>query len=253
MDPFDEFEFKPLTEGLGFHKKKSETAPEKSEAKSKRPESLLRDKGFSLLEEEVTNNTLSQPLPRKSRHKIENFEEPSTSTTAVDDILKNLQKNRHFDMENTTAALKNTKTTEEYKPTNWSFSATFLDGMLILASSLLCMIIMLTVTRVDLVANLKNPDEAGMIYMATLALIMAVTFIYMVVNRAFLGCTPGEWAFDQRIGKPEQMTTLSYVPRLAARTLLVMITGYIVLPIVSLFTGKDAAGSITGVTLHKKA
>ena len=29
MDPFEEFEFKPLTEGLGFHKKKAAT-PEKA-------------------------------------------------------------------------------------------------------------------------------------------------------------------------------------------------------------------------------
>ena len=33
MDPFDEFEFKPLTEGLGFHKKAEQL---KSDVKSTR-------------------------------------------------------------------------------------------------------------------------------------------------------------------------------------------------------------------------
>ncbi len=253
MDPFDEFEFKPLTEGLGFHKKKSENKTDKSEAKNKRSsEPFLRDKGFSLLDEETTSSTLTPTLPRKTRHKIENFEEPKSAPTAVDDILKNLQKNRHFDIENTTASLKNTKTTEEFKPATWNFSSTFLDSMLVLAASLLCMIILLMITHVDLVANLTNPDEGGMIYLATTALFFTVTFIYMLINRAFLGCTPGEWAFDQRIGKPEEMHDVTYTLRVAARTLLVMFTGFIIFPIASLITGKDIAGSITGATLYKK-
>ena len=76
MDPFDEFEFKPLTEGLGFHKKKSENKADKLEAKNKRStEPFLRDKGFSLLDEETTSSSLTPTLPRKTRHKIENFEE----------------------------------------------------------------------------------------------------------------------------------------------------------------------------------
>lgn len=248
MDPFDEFEFKPLTEGLGFHKKSSENIRTFEPAK--------RDKGLSLLDEVTAPNSLTLPLPRKSRHKIENFnggfEEPTTASTAVDDILKNLQKNRHFDIENTTASLKNPKTTEEFKPAIWNFSSTFLDSMLVLAASLLCMIILLMITHVDLVANLTKPDDGGMIYLATAGLFFTVTFIYMLINRVFLGCTPGEWAFDQRIGKPEQLTQVSYTFRVAARTLLVMFTGFIILPIASLITGKDIAGIITGASLFKK-
>lgn len=244
MDPFEEFEFKPLTEGLGFHKK--------SESKPKRSEQLVRDNGFSLLEEETTSSTLTPTLPRKSRHKIENFKETISAPSAVDDILKNLQKNRHFDIENAEATLRNAKMAEEYKPTGWNLSSSFLDGMLILASSLLCMIILLTITQVDLIANLTHPDESGMIYIATASLFFTVTFIYMVINRAFLGCTPGEWAFDQRIGKPEEMQNVSYTLRVAARTLLVIFTGFIVFPLISLLTGKDVVGTITGATLYKK-
>ena len=247
MDPFDEFEFKPLTEGLGFHKKKST-----EQASQGHSEPLLKDQGLSLLEEE-TVDALRPPLPRKNRTSLEiKNETPSAQPTAVDEILKTLQKNKRFEFDGAKESLKNARAKEEYKPTTWNFSSTFLDTMLVIAASLLCMIILLVITRVDLVANLTHPDSEGLLYTSTACLFFGVTFIYMLVNRAFLGCTPGEWAFDQRIGRPEDMQKISYNFRVAARTLLVMATGFIVFPILSAIFNKDVAGNLTGASLYKK-
>ena len=250
MDPFDEFEFKPLTDGLGFHKKKTEAAAPSASttATAKIPNSSRR----ASFEEEAIESLLP-PLPRKgAATEMPSIQENSSNST-VDEILKTLRQNQRFDFDNTKKTTKKTAAAvEEYLPTNWNFSSTFLDTMLIVASSLLCMIILLVITKADLITNLTHPDDSGMIYVATLTLFAGVTFIYMLVNRVFVGATPGEWAFDQRIGKPEEMNSPFYALKIAARCLLVMCTGFIVMPIISLIMGRDIAGQITGAALFRK-
>jgi len=259
MDPFDEFEFKPLTDGLGFHKKKTpkqnnlETPTEIPSAKP----ALIKDHGLNLIEESSVD-PLRPPLPRKAKIAGPDLTEvggaPSQAPTAVDEILKTLQKSRNFELEKKTAKTKITApAVEEYKPTTWSASAAVLDAMLVIAASLLCMIILLVITRVDLIGNLSRPDSEGMIYLATLALFATVSFIYLVVNRVFVGHTPGEWAFDQRLGKPTELNTAMYTVKVLARSVLVIATGFIVLPLISALLGRDISGEITGARLYKKA
>ncbi|MEN0057679.1 MAG: RDD family protein [Bdellovibrio sp.] len=254
MDPFEEFEFKPLTDGLGFHKKKASPSTATTAA-----DPILKNQGLELIEEPGAD-PLRPPLPRKSRGTATIPSAPSDLTevggdgsAAVDAILKTLQKNRRLDFENSKQKISTPTAREEYKKSTWSFSAAFLDGMLVIASGLLCMIILLVVTKVDLVRNLSQPDEQGMIYLATLALFASVIFIYLTVNRLYLGCTPGEWAFDQRIGKPEEMNRTSYALRVVARSLLVLVTGVITLPLLSTIFGRDLVGNWTGTQLYKKA
>ncbi|WP_413290083.1 RDD family protein [Bdellovibrio sp. HCB337] len=258
MDPFEEFEFKPLTEGLGFHKKKAsnpKTTDLDSSFEVTKPGLSLNQTGLSLLEDEAVD-PLRPPLPRKSQTPaIE--PEASPSSSAVDEILKTLQKNRRLDFENKSAAKAATKPVaapkvEEYKADVWNVSSALLDSMLVIAASLLCMIIVLMVTKADLIANLSNPDESGMIYLSTFALLASVSLIYLLVNRMFLGSTPGEWAFEQRIGQPEEINTAMYSVRVLARSLVVIATGFIVLPILSALLNRDLAGEITGARLVKK-
>lgn len=261
MDPFEEFEFKPLTDGLGFHKKKSATSTqENTKSDSTFANHLIKDQGLSLIDE-VSPDPLRPPLPRKSNipqmPSTDGLTEiggnGSVGSTAVDEILKTLQKNRHLEFEKSKQKISQTTAKEEYKKTVWSFSAATLDGMLIIAASLLCMIILLVITKADLIGNLSNPDAQGMIYLSTLSLFAGVSFIYLTLNRIYIGCTPGEWAFDQRIGKPEELNKASYSLKVVARSLLVIFTGFIVFPILSIIFGKDLAGSITGAQLYKKA
>jgi len=257
MDPFEEFEFKPLTEGLGFHKKKAaaqKTADLDSSFEVTKPGKSLNQTGLSLIEEEAVD-PLRPPLPRRSATPSMPMEpETSPSSSAVDEILKTLQKNRRLDFENKSAA-KNKQPApkvDEYRPDVWNFSSALLDGMLVIAASLLCMIVVLMITKADLIANLANPDESGMIYLATFSLLASVSFIYLLVNRMFLGSTPGEWAFEQRIGQPDEMTTAMYSVRVLARSALVIATGFVILPILSMILNRDIAGEITGADLLKK-
>lgn len=263
MDPFEEFEFKPLTDGLGFHKKKATAAAADKHADTFTSQKFIKGQGLELIEESSLDHSIDpmrSPLPRKKVNTP-----PSTSggltevggdgstSAAVDEILKTLQKNRRFDFNEKPAKNKIAATTkEEFKATTWSFSAALLDSMLVIAASLLCMIILLVITKVDLIGNLTHPDEMGMIYIATAAMFATVAFIYLIVNRIFMGCTPGEWAFDQRVGKPEELNSGLYGLKIVMRSALVILTGFILFPMASALTGIDFAGSITGAKLFKK-
>ncbi len=256
MDPFEEFEFKPLTEGLGFHKKK--TSAQKAvdfdlSLEVSKPVQSLNNAGLALLEENVAD-PLRSPLPRKPTTPAAVEPKTSSSSSAVDEILKTLQKNRRLDFQNksTGKITAQAPKVSEYAEDVWNLSSAFLDGMLVIAASILCMIIVLIVTKADLIANLSNPDKGGMIYLSTSALLTSVSFIYLLVNRMFVGSTPGEWAFEQRIGQPEDMTSAMYSLKVLARCALVIATGFIVLPVLSVLFKKDIAGEITGAPLLKK-
>lgn len=256
MDPFDEFEFKPLSEGLGFHQKRgagqtTESSPAPAMTGSK---SLG---GLEIIDEHA--NPFRAPLPRKDSARPAPTAKPApvkdAQTQAVDEILQTLQRTRRLGQEAGRQEKEELRrpVTPTLKTALPSVSSMFLDGLLILAASLLCMIIMLMVTKVDLLANLSNPDQEGLIYASTLALFGGVSFLYMVVNRYFLGYTPGEWASEMRVGTPRETGTVGFALRVAARQLLTMITGFALLPILSLIVRFDIAGRLTGARLYKNA
>lgn len=236
-DPFEEFEFKPLTDGLGFHQKKQ-----------------TRNLDFV---EDLVENPLRQPLPRKSNPTTTTrmtTETASPTASPVDEILKTLHQNRKLEIEldrKHRQELRQPKI-EMWKATAPSLAASILDALLIVAAGLLCMIVMLMVTKVDLIRNLSNPDTEGLVYMSTAALFATVAFIYMLLNRVFLGHTPGEWAYDIRIGRPGEQGGGIYILQIALRQILVTATGLITLPLLGAILGRDLAGRMTGATLMKR-
>lgn len=251
QDPFEEFEFRPINEGLGFHRQQKNEA-----ALTTRPASptTLSSKTAPTLLTGSAGMSFTSPLPRtepaaRAQFSIPTVEDDSIAKaqTAVNEILKNLNHKRQLDFATETERQK----TELKKSKPYFFAAT-LDGMLIIAGFLMSMILMLTVTKVDLFMNLSSTDTSTSVYFATVGLFFSVCFIYMVVNRAFLGFTPGEWAFDQHCGSQAQSRSMTYIPRLALRTLLVMLTGFITLPLLSYLLNRDMAGEISGVSLFKK-
>ncbi len=259
-DPFEEFEFKPLTEGLGFHQKKptastAQNFPESmasSPASSKMGLKTGLDLDFTSDEE---LNPFKKTLPRKST--------PSPVTPAiapipspVDEILLSLKKNRQLEIEEDKKQLrelKNSQAVINWQASGFSVWAAILDGLLVTASALMCMMIVLVVTQVDLFSNLSNPDTEGLIYLATLSLFAGVSFVYMVITRVFMGMTPGEWAYDLRIGKPQEQGSVLFTFQIVLRQILVTLTGFILLPLISLLMGKDVTGKILGLSLHRKS
>lgn len=252
MDPFEEFEFKPITEGLGFHNKKNTTPAPK------------RDQDFSFIEETITEKNqpssaflVKSPLPRESATDSNKFrmrEEQShnRTTETVDEILRTLNEKKKYDFKETSQSLRNETAPIQFKISYFELSAALLDMMLVTAGFLISMIVLLVVTKVDLISNLMNPDDGGEIYLGTIGLFAAITWIYLVVNRIFIGCTAGEWVFDQQVGKDQEIGSASYSLKIAFRSLLVIATGFITLPALSMIFGSDLTGKLTGTQIYKK-
>lgn len=256
-DPFEEFEFRPINEGLGFHRKQK-VASAHSATTTSAPSARAVASSTTQTPSISAKSVFNSPLPRAENRtetstrpqiQIPTIEDDSISKAqvAVNDILKSLNQKRHMDFVESTVKQK-----MEYKKSRPQFFASVLDGMLIVSAFLLSLIIMLSVTKVDLFMNLSHPESSRMIYVATIGLFLAIHFVYMVVNRAFTGFTPGEWAFDQVCGKPEQMDELSYIPKLMFRTIFVAATGFITLNFLSFLFNKDMAGQLSGVSLMQK-
>lgn len=253
-DPFEEFQFKPINEGLGFHRKQKTAATTTPQIT---PQFTTRPQAAAPQASTMNSGMFTSPLPRnemrndqsRTTFNIPSIEDDSIAKAqnAVNEILKNLNQKRQLDF-----ASETEKHRMDLKKSKPIFFAATLDGMLIAASFLLSMIIMLMVTKIDLFLSLSQSETSGPLYVATAALFGSVYFIYMVVNRTFLGFTPGEWAFDQRCGTPAQLNTVTYVPRLVARTIAVMLTGFIISPLLSYLFNKDIMGQLTGLTLFRK-
>lgn len=241
----DDFEFKPLTEGLGFHQKKNQTPA----------------KPLVQFKNEMPELEINSPLPRAKKNLIQEpnkvsakapIQKPQTNT--VDEILKTLNEKRNIDFSKSKEKIKAQQQAPIiFKPAAWDLSASLLDAMLVVAASLLCLILLLVITHIDLFANIYHPDAAGMVYWSLIALVAAVSWIYLVGHRVFLGFTPGEWVFDQRLGRPEEITSLSYLMKTVLRSTLAITTGFIAFPILSFAMNDDLLGKLVGLRLMKRA
>lgn len=262
----DDFQFRPLTEGLGFHGKKEakinepkftgfqvSAAATSSAKKAAIPASSPMTMHSDL---EIAESELTSPLPRQGYAtpalKKQTPEAPTANT--VDEILKTLNEKRRYDFTDKKRARISEQEAPEvlFQNSTWEFAASMLDLMLITAGTLLCLIVLLVLTKVDLYANLMRPDSAGMVYLSLLALVASVSWIYLVVHRVFLGFTPGEWVFDQRLGRPEEHTHAIYAVKAVVRATLVIATGFVLFPILSMIFRKDLLGSLLGLELVRK-
>lgn len=291
-DPFDEFEFKPLTEGLGFHKKSSlefknsHLTFENSEASipsnsiSLENRSSEATKTFEISKQTAKNKhfNLNSPLPRP-----EFKTQPASSTgfnqtsgyqphlslnstarqsinipTIEDDSISKAQSAVNEILKTLNQKKQQEETLQKqskkliWKNSTPSIAAGFLDSMLIAAFFLLSLIAMLAITQVDLVANINNPDQGYTIYWATLLLLAGLQMIYFVSCRTFLGFTPGEWAFDQRCGSEIQQASATYAARVALRSLINMTTGFILAPVISLIVRFDVLAPLTGLQVQQQ-
>src|ERR1022692_2242722 len=123
-DVMDEFEFKPLTNGLGFHnrRKKSELEPGPL-----RKESIT---GFS------TPQGFSQPLTSRPSYQQRSSLSEEMPSTTVDEILRTLNAKKRPEMATNEKKMLHQADKPKYVRTQWEFSAFLLDLTLVMAANL---------------------------------------------------------------------------------------------------------------------
>ena len=109
---------------------------------------------------------------------------------------------------------------------------------------------MLSVTQVDLLANLAHPQDSGL-YLASFSVFFGVTIIYYLVTRIFMGCSAGEWAYDQQLGNLADRKDYTYGPLIVVQAIINLATGIIVMPLLSKVFGKDLVGQLIGLELYR--
>jgi len=127
-----------------------------------------------------------------------------------------------------------------YRLALWSLTASMIDGLLLIAMSCVFLMVFIKIIKMPITRDL----------LADFASIYVVgSWLYMITTRFFIGSSIGEAACDLRLGRPQDRMSAWYFLRVVVRASLVVMTGIVLLPILSLVFGRDVPGVITGLKL----
>lgn len=260
MDPVEEFNFKPITEGLGFHRKKVELKEQMKSAKvvheaigktAPVPTSTAKVKGDAPI--------LKTPLPKK-----DGIPSGATATIApnptkdvIDEIARSFKKsNETFVEESVTPKLIINPTKplidEASYPQPWMLSPFFVDAMLVIALVLSGLLVTLLITNVDLMKLLMEGPPDAQLLLTFPAIVVAMATTYMTLGRLFLGASIGEIVFDLQAGTEDMRKSRAYGLRVCLRTFLAVVTGFFIVPTISMIARKDYLGSMSGLELYNR-
>lgn len=304
MDPFEEFQFKPLTDGLGFHKKPAalkdqvksaglaeehlqnlpSTAPSSEAPISKKGmtfddvigslekapaqfKSAMPDKSFLEVTEALPRTKPAEPkikamdveMPRPIQSPFpapEIFRKPTTPGPSAPTVQKT-QVNTNI-REKTATTNAGVRRGAADSPqgrlvaTSASVPAAMLDLFVVTAFALIFLAVLLSVTKVDLNVVIRGAESEMLTRVSLVLLYLLIVQMYVVVSRAFYGQTLGEWTFDVQLGLKQDQGQTMYPIRVIWRSLITSITGFVLLPLLSLIVGQDLAGRLSGVKLYQQ-
>lgn len=137
-----------------------------------------------------------------------------------------------------------------FKLALWSWMSASIDTLILISISCFSMILFSFLMK----SPARDLLNIGLIEFNAAKLFM-ISFlfsfwVYLVMMRIFMGASLGEWSCQLRLGQPVQRIKTSYIFRVIARTTLILITGVITLPILSLILKRDIAGELTGLKIY---
>lgn len=244
---FEEFEFKPLSAGLGFHKKtdKGPAATLPAAAKSAKTETV----------------DLKMPLPRKGGNSAIS-EKNSPMIDSLKEVLtekayNRIKTERPWEIDDSPAAPTSAATAlagdGAWKRTSFDLTALLVDCLVITGFFLVSLVVFMATTGVDVVRLLSSGVLDENIVSGLIVLLVSVAWIYMVSCRLFAGVTAGEYIFDQRLGLPVDQAKGNFGWKVAARTTLLFATGLVVFPLIEEITSKDLLGNLLRIHHYRKA
>jgi hypothetical protein len=132
----------------------------------------------------------------------------------------------------------------------WMWLATSIDTLIILSLSCLFML--------GLVFTVRNvlPDEFNfLILRSNLKLTFFISFIflgwmYFIATRALWSASVGEQTCSLRMGQPQERLQKTYLARVITRTTLTLLSGIIIIPLISLIFRQDLMGRLTCLNIY---
>ncbi|MBX2986515.1 MAG: RDD family protein [Bdellovibrionaceae bacterium] len=130
----------------------------------------------------------------------------------------------------------------------WSFMAVLIDALILLSMSCFFLLAFSLIVRSPLGEILRGSGR-WLSPRSFIAVFVACAWMYTVSLRVFFGFTLGEWACDLRLGQPTERLRRAYPLKVALRMSLIVGTGLILLPLLSILFGRDLAGRLSGLRM----
>lgn len=288
----DNFEFKPLTDGLGFDKTTENSEKRKSRAvpvKSPEEDPVLKKESFELSEQEFVkpNNT---PVSRSLKKMLDSLP-PSVDFTEDKDREMKLRgpmeptkeiktpvyrpametpvarKQEDFDV-TLDNSLSNAFPKEEtknkqfyhqmvtpqpqFKEIATSVASAIIDFTVVFSLSVVFVIALVLLTDVNFEAMVFSSKYGFRTQMELLLLAFGINLFYFMITRGLFGSSLGEYAFDVQLGSANERNHIMYPFQVLFRTFVISITGLILVPLISLGFGKDMGYYFSGLKLYSR-
>ena len=134
-----------------------------------------------------------------------------------------------------------------YRLILFSWAATAIDVLLGSASNAIFIMISSMAMRVDFHRWVEF--FGGSLLRLSMVSFLGSVILYQMLLRMFLGFTIGEWACGLRLGSTKERLSGNYAFRVFLRSMVNIVSGFILLPFLSLIFGQDLAGRISGLYL----
>ncbi|WII71082.1 RDD family protein [Bdellovibrio sp. 22V] len=136
-----------------------------------------------------------------------------------------------------------------YRLALWSWLASFIDALILISASCVFILAFSLIVKTSVGALFGGLAKSQHQAWTFAEVFFVCGWVYMVAIRSFMGSTIGEWACDLRLGQPHERLKSGYLFRVALRSTLILLTGIVTLPILSLILGRDIAGILSGLRL----
>ncbi len=165
-------------------------------------------------------------------------------------LRNNLFKRTDYFVDNSTDFQSGSQSRSGLQLAFWSWMSAFIDTLVLTSISCFSLImfsfLMKTSAR-DVFRSISiEPTVAQMFLLSFLFSFWA----YMIMMRVFMGASLGEWSCQLRLGQPIQRIKPGYTLRVMARTTVLLLTGVVVLPFLSLIFKRDLLGDLTGIRIY---
>lgn len=194
------------------------------------------------------DNTQRAPLKREAPVSIENPKRIPSKTPGRLKRSQDLIQDKGLEFVDNTGFQGGPSRRQGFKLALWSFYAFSVDALL--TAFLTSMVFLFSSLLSKYIFGMQiYPKQMGMFAVVLFQIGIVVFWIYSVVSRTFAGCTVGEKTCDLRLGQPSQRLKADYAIKVAIRTTLSLLSGIVLLPLLSLLFKTDLAGKITGLRL----
>ena len=244
----DEFEFRPLSEGLGFHKKVI-NLQENTEKVQPQPTVTLQ-KNTPHFSPALTNkNIIETGRPVAPTATVNRTSPYATGINSHSQLWNRNQQPAKVQVKpQVKAPVRGVRS--DLLPSATSWPAAIFDSTMVLGLILVFSAAIFAITRIDLIELIEMLRTEGAAQVSAVILLVSVYGMYTVTCRTFFGKTLGDSVFYYQLGTPQDQSSVVYPAKVFFRSLLIAFTGFILLPLLSTILNKDVAGILSGVSIY---